>query len=1385
MALTAEQVQKLYIAYFGRAADPSGYEYWQNSEWNYEQAANRFAYEPESLNRYEYLDKVKQGLPVTEADKEAFVSEVYEHLFNREPEPSGLAYWLGRLDELSEPDALVVEMLEGAQNNDALKIANKVTVAECYTDAAADGDIEYGEGSVSAGILDDVDETEESVEEAKALIDELPGEYIVLTEGVDAVTIDHPSTADTVKGVIDFDVTGFQFGEDFIAGTGEAGAENGYGYSFGVWGQDNSTFSVGDVIEGNGLTTVEVAMDVDLDFFGEDIPIIPWGRGDGGAYIQAEYVEMSGVDELSLVAAGEDGFVLFDASSYGDDISKVSLRGNNGMEAAVENLQADETLLVELDTSGFSGEEETDFYVGGTWNGLDMEITLENDFHGEEVTPSHVSLTESVIDVVAGNRAEADLELGLEATAFTGSGDAVSGDVVLGDINMTAGKSGEVDVDVYNVAWGEDMATSDNNAIAGDISIGNISMELGQYAESNELEIDHVALGEDGYAEVGDLSIGTIDVLAADHASFEVDVDQYAYGEDGKEESDATIGTLDVGDITVVLGDSSGGEDDDGFDSNEVDFYRSANASTSGDATVGDAMFGDISFTGGDDVYDADFYAYSYAYADEGDASIGDALFGDVNFSFGEGDEENHWYSFSAYRYASADETGDASVGTVTVGDISMAAGNGQQLWAYVYQYANADEGDASVGEVTVGDVTMSVGDGVEPLTLGASVTTAAVAVPAAAEFQISQSADADSGDAMVGGYTVGNIAISAGDDADAEAWLYQRGGTEDGGDLSFGDAVVGDVTISADDRGYAYISIEKTGSVDEEGDSIDLGNVSVGDVSVMADVSGTAGFGLHLSGYNDSVSYEDVTLGNVSIGNVAVAAGIGGLVDFWNTMEAGAVGDVSYGDVSLTVGKSGTLDDAYIDVMADTSDIGDVTVGDISVSMGDSASEGGDVRGISLSALSDIGDITIGDVTLEVGMSATLDDFDIYAYAGDTVGDVSIGDVTLTAVGDSAELSHTLELIVEDEIKSVEIGDVSLLAKTYDYVGYGVFMSASTEDELEIGDVSIGDVSMAAEGTSSEARFDVLIGGEDNVENVGDVMIGDMSLTANGSTAAAGAYVGIFGDETVGTTTIGDLDLQVANTENASAAATVSVTVETEGDLVVGDISLTQGTMDGWGPTTGTNPADMLAYVNLDSIGGDLSVGDITVTGGYETSGGDANDNYDMIGGTGSWLTLDADGDITVGDIDYSGYERAATIDVSAWDGAGEIKAAQDDTVIVLNDSQNAVTLYDGDDLVSVGANAVDPTDEGAIDSISGFTSGTDQVEVDLTGAITYDLNNSASDYADFLSNADTANDDIYSASFGGNTYVAFDEDGNGSVDFVVELVGVTSVTTGDFATI
>ena len=138
-----EDITKIYIGYFGRAGDPTGFNYWIGqaidggdgpggvAPLSLREIAASYSVQPESTALYPFLAN-----PLV-ADSTAFITQVYQNLFNRAPDQEGLTYWKGELAKAAgDPQAvgaMIINIISGARNTpsgqDLTIINNKVEVA--------------------------------------------------------------------------------------------------------------------------------------------------------------------------------------------------------------------------------------------------------------------------------------------------------------------------------------------------------------------------------------------------------------------------------------------------------------------------------------------------------------------------------------------------------------------------------------------------------------------------------------------------------------------------------------------------------------------------------------------------------------------------------------------------------------------------------------------------------------------------------------------------------------------------------------------------------------------------------------------------------------------------------------------------------------------------------------------------------------------------------------------------------------------------------------------------------------------------------------------------------------------------------------------------------
>jgi Ca2+-binding RTX toxin-like protein len=129
------ELTEMYIAYFNRAPDAVGLDYWASrlSEgMTLPQIAASFFVQPETIAQY------AAGLPT-----QTFVTDVYQNVLGRAPDTAGLNYWVGQLQNgaVSYP-TFILAIIFGAQAStgsasDAQYLANKELVGAHF--AVTDG----------------------------------------------------------------------------------------------------------------------------------------------------------------------------------------------------------------------------------------------------------------------------------------------------------------------------------------------------------------------------------------------------------------------------------------------------------------------------------------------------------------------------------------------------------------------------------------------------------------------------------------------------------------------------------------------------------------------------------------------------------------------------------------------------------------------------------------------------------------------------------------------------------------------------------------------------------------------------------------------------------------------------------------------------------------------------------------------------------------------------------------------------------------------------------------------------------------------------------------------------------------------------------------------
>lgn len=177
-----QQVQELYISIYGRPADVAGLNYWSDriaaagGDWTAD-LINDFCNSNEFLERYATLSD------------EELINSFFNQLFNRPADPVGLEYYVDLLwgtntsglnSDLrqSTRSQLALDMLNGALGEDFTTVANKVEIAEYFTQSLEDNGRTYVESNSPDAIelISAVGASEQSHAEGYAQADTLTDE---------------------------------------------------------------------------------------------------------------------------------------------------------------------------------------------------------------------------------------------------------------------------------------------------------------------------------------------------------------------------------------------------------------------------------------------------------------------------------------------------------------------------------------------------------------------------------------------------------------------------------------------------------------------------------------------------------------------------------------------------------------------------------------------------------------------------------------------------------------------------------------------------------------------------------------------------------------------------------------------------------------------------------------------------------------------------------------------------------------------------------------------------------------------------------------------------------------------------------------------------------
>lgn len=177
-----EALIELYIAYFNRAPDAIGLNFWGTAFANglsLDEIAAQFAPQPETVATY------PEGTSNTE-----FATAVYNNVLGRVPDQAGLEFWVGVLDAGAvSRDQFILEILRGVEagTSDRAYLDNKVDVGAYFAVHKGMSDVEH-----ATAVMELFNGTESSIDQSitaiddyyEAALDPENGEFLLQVVGV-------------------------------------------------------------------------------------------------------------------------------------------------------------------------------------------------------------------------------------------------------------------------------------------------------------------------------------------------------------------------------------------------------------------------------------------------------------------------------------------------------------------------------------------------------------------------------------------------------------------------------------------------------------------------------------------------------------------------------------------------------------------------------------------------------------------------------------------------------------------------------------------------------------------------------------------------------------------------------------------------------------------------------------------------------------------------------------------------------------------------------------------------------------------------------------------------------------------------------------------------
>lgn len=442
MAITATEIQALYVAYFNRPADVLGLQFWVNRANASADGLAKVANEFSNSDEYRSLYANKQPAEIVDA--------IYMNLFGRHAEAEGLVYWANKLinKELNIGNVALI-ISQSAQNEDQVAITAKVSAAEQFTASLTDASeiLGYSGDAANAiaktwlaGIKDDATLAAATTEAALQAVSDS-----AVAAHDNATNV--PTTTVLTKGL---DNVNGGAGSDLIIGAIDSGV--------GGNAELNTLSGIDNINGGAGIDTLKIAHNSGNIVLG-NVSNVEIVTIESAIAVTVDASNVAGVTNLNVAKAG-GAIIATAAATTSVDVSlkdggSVTVNGGKDVNVAltdnVSNIDvgatgADAAGAVTITTTGKAAANNTNTTLGNIAVGGGKTVTVTQ--HATSNAGAIVAdgttetVTQGNVAVTAG-ATTTDVTITQDAAVTAASRAAVAGATEVASVKFTALATGE------------------------------------------------------------------------------------------------------------------------------------------------------------------------------------------------------------------------------------------------------------------------------------------------------------------------------------------------------------------------------------------------------------------------------------------------------------------------------------------------------------------------------------------------------------------------------------------------------------------------------------------------------------------------------------------------------------------------------------------------------------------------------------------------------------------------------------------------------------------------------------------------------------------------------------------------------------------------------